>query len=197
MSDGYWWCSHCEEEVGAARVTFQERHDSCGRPVEWIEPEDGVDWRAQAEAAEKDRAREFFVEIGPRGGIVSTITRLSDGPIKAGTYAMRLVEPWQPTSENINALPEPVRKYVHDLETRCDPAGEVAALTLTRDQNAQLQERLTLLLEAVRVADAYHAAVGPCPGAVRAAEWDRLRSLEKAALGGRREGGEKPCASPA
>ena len=31
---------------------------------------------------------------------------------------------------------------IYNLETRCDPAGEVAELMLTRDQNAQLQEKL-------------------------------------------------------
>lgn len=32
---------------------------------------------------------------------------------------------WSPTVDNINALPEPIRRYVHDLETLCDPAGIV------------------------------------------------------------------------
>lgn len=40
---------------------------------------------------------------------------------------------WLPTAENINALPERIRKYIHDLETRCDPAGEVRELTIARD----------------------------------------------------------------
>lgn len=43
---------------------------------------------------------------------------------------------WLPTAENINALPEPVRRYIHDLETRCDPAGEVRAIAVLR-QNVQ------------------------------------------------------------
>jgi hypothetical protein len=29
------------------------------------------------------------------------------------------------TPAEINALPERVRHYIHDLETRCDPTGEV------------------------------------------------------------------------
>src|SRR5215813_15017507 len=29
---------------------------------------------------------------------------------------------WLPTAENVNALPEGIRGYVNDLETRCDPA---------------------------------------------------------------------------
>ena len=50
-------------------------------------------------------------------------------------------EDWKPTVAAINALPGPLRQYIHDLETRCDPAGEVAGLTLTRDQNQMLQAR--------------------------------------------------------
>lgn len=49
---------------------------------------------------------------------------------------------WLPTPENINALPEPLRRYVHDLETRCDPAGDIARLAVLRDQNRQLQGQL-------------------------------------------------------
>ena len=32
---------------------------------------------------------------------------------------------WLPTAENINALPDPIRRYIHDLETNADPAGMV------------------------------------------------------------------------
>lgn len=39
---------------------------------------------------------------------------------------------WLPTAENVNALPDPVRQYVHDLETRCDPAGDVRELAVCR-----------------------------------------------------------------
>lgn len=46
---------------------------------------------------------------------------------------------WLPSSDNLNALPEPLRKYVHDLETRCDPAGDVARLALTQDENRRLR----------------------------------------------------------
>ena len=46
---------------------------------------------------------------------------------------------WLPTSENINALPDGVRHYVHDLIARCDPSGDVAATTLMRDACDGLQ----------------------------------------------------------
>lgn len=45
---------------------------------------------------------------------------------------------WTPTSANINALPEPLRRYIHDIETNSDYAGIIAQNTLTRNQNAQL-----------------------------------------------------------
>lgn len=31
---------------------------------------------------------------------------------------------WLPTPANINALPDPIRRYIHHLETRADPAGD-------------------------------------------------------------------------
>src|SRR5215813_13269936 len=42
-------------------------------------------------------------------------------------------EGWLPTAENVNALPEGIRRYVHDLETRCDPAGDVQTMALQAD----------------------------------------------------------------
>lgn len=32
---------------------------------------------------------------------------------------------WTPTASNINALPLPLRRFIHDLETMADPAGLV------------------------------------------------------------------------
>ncbi len=46
---------------------------------------------------------------------------------------------WLPTAENINALPSPIRSYICDLETRCDPAGIVRENVLTKDENRQLR----------------------------------------------------------
>lgn len=40
---------------------------------------------------------------------------------------------WLPTPENINMLPEPLRLYIHDLETRCDPTGDTSQLALQKD----------------------------------------------------------------
>lgn len=43
------------------------------------------------------------------------------------------LENFLPTAEHINALPEGLRKFVHDIETMCDPSGYVAELALTKD----------------------------------------------------------------
>ena len=40
---------------------------------------------------------------------------------------------WTPTPKNINALPEPVREYIHNLEANADPAGTVRGLAIARD----------------------------------------------------------------
>jgi hypothetical protein len=48
-------------------------------------------------------------------------------------------------SEEINALPPRVRKYIHDLETRCDPAHEVQerwSLKEQRDGLVRMVEEL-------------------------------------------------------
>src|SRR5262249_6175520 len=42
-------------------------------------------------------------------------------------------EGWLPTPENVNPLPEGIRRYVHDLETRCDPAHDVQKMALQAD----------------------------------------------------------------
>lgn len=42
-------------------------------------------------------------------------------------------KPWLPTPENVNALPEPVRAYIHQLETRADPAGDLRARVIAED----------------------------------------------------------------
>jgi hypothetical protein len=57
---------------------------------------------------------------------------------------------WVPTAENVNALPGPVRQYVHDLETRCDPSGDVRELVVARDTANQLESRIEELEEACR-----------------------------------------------
>lgn len=45
-------------------------------------------------------------------------------------------------ADQINLLPEDVRKYIHDLETRCDPSGDLQQIASLKEQVAGLTRRL-------------------------------------------------------
>jgi hypothetical protein len=47
-----------------------------------------------------------------------------------------------PDADHINALPGPPRKYIHELETRADPAGEAAEIAWLKENNAALWARV-------------------------------------------------------
>jgi hypothetical protein len=49
---------------------------------------------------------------------------------------------WQPTAENINALPLPLRRYIMHLETHADPAFTLQELWCRTDQVAELEAAL-------------------------------------------------------
>jgi hypothetical protein len=55
---------------------------------------------------------------------------------------------WLPTPENINRLPEPLRKFIHDIETKCDPGGDAQNLILAKDTIEGLNNRIKELEEA-------------------------------------------------
>ncbi len=57
----------------------------------------------------------------------------------SSSFHLSLPDNWLPTAANINALPTPLRSYIRDLETRCDPAGIVRENVLTKDENRQLR----------------------------------------------------------
>jgi hypothetical protein len=47
-----------------------------------------------------------------------------------------------PSADEINALPEKFRLYIHDLETRCDKSGDVQTIALLREDRDALQKRV-------------------------------------------------------
>jgi hypothetical protein len=47
-----------------------------------------------------------------------------------------------PPVDEINALPEKFRQYIHDLETRCDKSGDVQTIALLREDRDALQQRV-------------------------------------------------------
>ena len=59
-----------------------------------------------------------------------------------GLLKYKVHDKWLPTPENINALPEPVRKFIHDLETNTDPAHIVRENILIKDTCKLLLSKL-------------------------------------------------------
>ncbi|MEO8597327.1 MAG: hypothetical protein ABI759_28670 [Candidatus Solibacter sp.] len=47
-----------------------------------------------------------------------------------------------PDAEHINALPGPLRRFIRDLETRADPAGDIAEIALLKENNRALWARV-------------------------------------------------------
>lgn len=54
-------------------------------------------------------------------------------------------KPWLPTPANINALPDPIRDYIHALQTRCDPSSELRELVIARETCKALAQRIAEL----------------------------------------------------
>jgi hypothetical protein len=53
-----------------------------------------------------------------------------------------LLKNFNPTPEHVNSLPQPLRKYIHDLETIADPAGIVRENSQLKDQIRSLEIKL-------------------------------------------------------
>jgi hypothetical protein len=47
-----------------------------------------------------------------------------------------------PTVDEINALPEKFRQYIHDLVARCDKSGDVQTIAILREDRDALQRRV-------------------------------------------------------
>ena len=47
---------------------------------------------------------------------------------------LMMSEGWKATAEQINALPEDVRQWVHELEARCDPASDLRQRRIAEDR---------------------------------------------------------------
>lgn len=53
--------------------------------------------------------------------------------------ALEIPDDWTPTADNINALPPPIRDYLHKLETHMDPAFTLQRLRAAEDRVAELE----------------------------------------------------------
>lgn len=57
---------------------------------------------------------------------------------------------WLPTAANVNALPEPLRKYISALETDADPAGTIRSEFILRNDIVPALTARVAELEAIR-----------------------------------------------
>lgn len=58
---------------------------------------------------------------------------------------MTIPDDWQPTAANINALPEPLRRYIHDLLSNIDLADLVTENALLKDEIRMRDRKIELL----------------------------------------------------
>jgi hypothetical protein len=61
--------------------------------------------------------------------------------------------PWLPTPANINALPDPIRHFIMELETRADPAGTVRENAMLKDVNRELAASNRMLRDRAEAAE--------------------------------------------
>jgi hypothetical protein len=52
---------------------------------------------------------------------------------------------WRPTKRNLNRLPMPLQRLIHDLLTECDPAGTIRENVLLKDENYALRHKIAEL----------------------------------------------------
>ena len=53
--------------------------------------------------------------------------------------SLKIPDNRMPTEENLNALPAPLRRYVHYIHTNVDPAGTMRENLRLRQENAALR----------------------------------------------------------
>jgi len=99
------------------------------------------------------------------------------------------IESFSPTPEQTNALPYHIRNYIHLVESRCDPAGDIRELVIARDT---IQSLLGVVAEN-DTARAQVAAMGETIGSAMSILQDGEASAE-ADLHGDRLGLAPACA---
>ena len=57
---------------------------------------------------------------------------------------------WLPPPHNLNALPDRLRRYIHDLESNCDPQGDLRELFRLREENLMLRKEYERLANLAR-----------------------------------------------
>lgn len=64
MVNSYWWCVACRKEVDPTHVTFEERHEDCGYPVEVITPDEQSQLSTlKAQLAEAEECLRIYADV--------------------------------------------------------------------------------------------------------------------------------------
>ena len=91
----------------------------------------------------------------------------------AEPVALDISPAWTPTSKSINSLPEPLRRYIHDLEAVCDPASR----GWSRDVSTEIARDLVQRVQRARAED------DELPGPVRQfVDWELEREERRRAV---------------
>jgi hypothetical protein len=123
--------------------------------------------RLQAErppdSAEVAKAREYLKGLYDDPLVNSPDLALLHLPVVLAAYDAQAAElatirAFKPDAAHINGLPEPLREYICELETRCDPAGDVQTIASLRDQRDGLLSELARLRMALEQYGGHDAA---------------------------------------
>ena len=66
--------------------------------------------------------------------------------------SLKIPDNWMPTEDNLNALPTPLRRYIHYIHTNVDPAGTMRENFRLRQENAALKRAYETLVSVKREA---------------------------------------------
>ena len=99
----------------------------------------GIDCPGRIIAETPDPDHQTTLRCDECGAVVGIINRWILRDLVSLTTNL---DEWQPTAEWFNILPSPIRDYIHDLETRADPAGDVQDLALARMTIGALETRI-------------------------------------------------------
>ena len=79
----------------------------------------------------------------PRGKTYSPdLVRAALSAALAAQDSLNIPDNWLPTSENINALPRPVRDYIMRLHANTDPAGELSRAMVAEMERDALRKMM-------------------------------------------------------
>ena len=81
-------------------------------------------------------------ETAPEVSAILRTALANYNPAPPVVDARELQQPQPVSADEINALPDKIRRYIHDLETEADPAGTIRQNILVREENKMLRKHI-------------------------------------------------------